>query len=52
MLRAYGIYFQNYVTIFDKFFEYLQTTVDTGNTCRLPEEWNEVKFASTCVQCM
>ena len=50
MNAEYGLYFAPYIDIFDVFYGYLQSTVETGNTCRMKEEWNEVsKSASLCV---
>ena len=42
MRRQFSIYFNPYVHIFDEFYEYLESSVWTGDVCQLKERFTKV----------
>ena len=42
MRRAYGIYFEPYIHVFDEFYDYLENSVWTGDMCQIEEKFTTV----------
>lgn len=44
MMRAFSVYFDRFVNIFDDFYEYLRDAMFTGSTCQLGSKFMQVNF--------